>query len=176
MQTGRILWQKTADFSLSRGGTLAVIAHRMLLLFGVYTTAITGRSLAASLPTGRSRPSTEDSRSVETVGLPVRPLIVGDSRRALDLRSARTERRDADSSVTGRPTVAVRPPGHHCGPGRSPSCLIFRSLCLGYYDLGRLGTMHLRPAAGLDQRRSAAGLLFARGERRLRSAFPACAA
>ncbi len=171
-QTGRIAWQKTVEFPLSRGGAMAVIAHRgVLLLFGVYTDGHYWKEFFAGQFADRriTALATEDGKLLwsKPLGYRVRPVVIGDTLHAepwtYDLRTGEAKTRI--HPVTGRPDRwQFARPGHHCGcPIGSPNCLIFRSWCLGYYDLvADAGTMHFggqRPGCWVNAV-PAAGLLL----------------
>jgi len=171
-QTGRVVWQKTVAFPVSRGGTLAVMAHRgVLLLFGVYTDGHYWQEFFAGQFADRriTALSSEDGKLLwsKPLGYRVRPLVIGDTLHAepwtYDLRTGEAKTRT--HPVTGRPDRwQFARPGHHCGcPIGSPNCLIFRSWCLGYYDLvADAGTMHFggqRPGCWVNAV-PAAGLLL----------------
>ncbi|MBM4090507.1 MAG: methyltransferase domain-containing protein [Planctomycetes bacterium] len=155
-RAGNTLWEKPVEVTGATAGaywcSLGAICHRdVLLLFGVFldghywTEFLEGkfgtrRVVAMSCQDGSllwSKP----------IGYRVRPVVVGDTLHAepwaYDLRTG--EQRTRIHPVTGREEIwQFARPGHHCGcPAASPHMLLFRSLNLGWYDLGNdFGTQH----------------------------------
>ena len=128
-----------------------IAAGDTLLVFGVYSDGHYWADFLAGKFADRrvTALSTADGklRWSRPLGYRVRPLVIGDTLHAepwmFDL-------------ATGMPKTRIHPitgqndrwqfcrPGHHCGcPIGSRHLLIFRSWCLGYYDLDSdAGTMH----------------------------------
>jgi outer membrane protein assembly factor BamB len=150
--TGRGLWRVVMPMPQGERESIALIAAGdTVLVFGVYSDGhywadfLAGkfadrRVTALAAADGKLRWS-------RPLGYRVRPLVIGDTLHAepwmFDL-------------ATGLPKTRIHPitgqsdrwqfcrPGHHCGcPIGSRHLLIFRSWCLGYYDLDSdAGTMH----------------------------------
>ena len=155
-RSGNMLWQKPIDLTGCGGGAyymaLAnIYKDGVLVFFGVYNDGHYWRQFFAGQFGSRRvvALSAKDGNLLWTkkIGYRVRPLVVGDTFHAepwaFDLRTG--EQRTRAHPVTGREEVwQFARPGHHCGcPAASPHTMLFRSSCLGYYDLvGDYGTMH----------------------------------
>jgi outer membrane protein assembly factor BamB len=150
--TGRVLWRAAMPMPQGERESIAMItAGDTLLVFGVYSDGhywadfLTGkfadrRVTALSAADGKLRWS-------RPLGYRVRPLVIGNTLHAepwmFDLATGLPKTRI--HPITGQSdTWQFCRPGHHCGcPIGSRHCLIFRSWCLGYYDLDSdAGTMH----------------------------------
>lgn len=166
--TGQKRWERPLDFSdsvkISRGGgDLSAIYHnRVLLLFSApwnghfWTEFFAGEFSRRSL----TALSSDDGKTLWSgkIGYRSRPLVVGDTIYAepwaRDLYTG--ERAMRVDPITGeeQPWQMARP-GHHCGCiAASPSCLFFRSGCIGYYDLlSDFGSTHfsgIRPGCWIN--------------------------
>jgi outer membrane protein assembly factor BamB len=185
-RTGDVRWRQAVDLSfIGRGGSISSMAHNgVLLLFGVYTDGHYWQEFFAGQFAGRKivalAADTGKLLWSKPLGYRVRPIVIGDVLHAepwaFDLK-------------TGEPKTRIHPitgqadrwqfarPGHHCGnPIGSPNCLIFRSLCLGYYDLVRdSGTMHFgaqRPGCWINAVPACGLLLMPEASAGCMCAFP----
>jgi len=134
------------------GGTLIAMCHDGVLVFAAAHGD--GHYWAQFLTGGMAKRrvvalSTKDGSRLWTkaVGCRIRPLIVGDTLYAepwaFDLHTG--EQKTRTHPLTGRTTTwELERPGHHCGCiAGSPNVLLFRSGCMGYYDLkADQGTQH----------------------------------
>ena len=155
-RTGRRVWQKPIDLTGCGGGAYwmalgSIYKDGVLVFFGAYNDGHYWRDFFAGKFGARRvvAVSARDGKVLwsKKIGYRVRPIVVGDTFHAepwaFDLRTG--EQRMRVHPVTGRKEPWQFPrPGHHCGcPAASPHTLLFRSGCLGYYDLVRdEGTTH----------------------------------
>ncbi len=165
--TGKRLWQRPMDLTGCCGGhtwgALESIYHDgVLLLFGVYSDGHFWQEFFAGKYGSRRivALSAGDGSTLwsKLIGYRVRPLVVGNTLHAepwaFDLHTG--EQKMRIHPVTGRKEIwQFARPGHHCGcPAASPHTMLFRSGCLGYYDLvGDYGTMHfgsMRPGCWIN--------------------------
>ena len=154
--TGRKLWEKPVEITGASGGaywcSVGAIYHRdVLVLFGVFLDGHYWKQFFAGQFESRRviALSGKDGQLLwrKHIGYRVRPLVIGEVFHAepwaYDLRTGRQKTRI--HPVTGREEIwQFARPGHHCGcPAASPHTLLFRSYCLGWYDLvGDFGTQH----------------------------------
>jgi outer membrane protein assembly factor BamB len=154
--TGEKVWEKPVEVTGANGGaswcSLGAVYHRdVLVLFGVFldghywTQFLDGQfaSRRVIALSGKDGGRLWD----KPVGYRVRPVVIGDTLHAepwaYDLRTGAQQTRI--HPVTGREELwQFARPGHHCGcPAASPHTLLFRSNCLGWYDLDNdFGTQH----------------------------------
>ncbi len=170
--TGQVRWKKPVDLTNCGGYHEAVPGRHILpaamynngvfTLFGVYVDGHYWKQFfAGQFDTRRiTALSGKDGKLLwsRPIGFRVRPLIIGDTLHAepwaFDLHTG--EQKTRVHPVTGRKEVwQFARPGHHCGcPAASPHTMLFRSYCLGYYDLdGDYGTMHfgsIRPGCWIN--------------------------
>ena len=154
--TGKPVWQRPFDLTGAIGGAYwsalgTMYSRGVLVVFGVFTDGHFWKQFFAGQFGSRriTALSARDGQPLwaKNIGYRVRPLIVGDTLHAepwaYDLRTG--EQQTRLNPVTGlkEPWQFARP-GHHCGcPAACPNVMLFRSGCIGYYDLaGDYGTMH----------------------------------
>jgi outer membrane protein assembly factor BamB len=183
--TGRRLWRRAMVMPQGDQESIALLAAKdAVLVFGVYSDGhYWAEFLAGRFADRRITAISADDGAMRwsrPLGYRVRPLVIGDTLHAepwtFDL-------------ATGEPKNRVHPitgqsdrwqfcrPGHHCGlPIGSPHCLIFRSWCLGYYDLEKDdGTMHFggqRPGCWINAVPAGGLLLMPEASTGCMCAFP----
>ena len=186
LPSGKVRWRQPVDLGfVGRDGTISsMVQDGVLLLFGVYTDGHYWQEFFAGQFAGRKITALDAGTGKllwsKPLGYRVRPIVIGDVLHAepwsFDLKTGEPKTRI--HPVTGQPDRwQFARPGHHCGnPIGTANCLIFRSLCLGYYDLVRdSGTMHFgaqRPGCWINAIPACGLLLMPEASAGCMCAFP----
>ncbi|NOX55111.1 MAG: DNRLRE domain-containing protein, partial [Planctomycetes bacterium] len=151
-RSGKPVWVRKVDLSGCGDEKLSAIYHDgVLVFFGVYLDGHYWQQFFAGQFKSRRLValSAQDGYELwsKRIGYRVRPVVIENTLHvepwAVDLHTGEPKTRT--NPVTGReePWQFARP-GHHCGPPiAAPNLMLFRSYCIGYYDLvGDYGTLH----------------------------------
>ncbi|MEN6346248.1 MAG: PQQ-binding-like beta-propeller repeat protein [Armatimonadia bacterium] len=151
-KSGATAWEKPVDLTDCGMHILSLIATKDVLVFcGAHSNGhYWPQFLSGEYASRRATVLAQKDGSLlwsKAIGYRIRPLAIGDmlvaEPWAFDLHTG--EQKMRENPVTGRSSIwEFERPGHHCGTiSGCPNALLFRSYCMGYYDLAsERGTEH----------------------------------